>query len=139
MSPWAMAGPTVRNADVVDQHLDLVRRNGGADLAFDGGEPHLRLFDSRAGRTARVQPHLAGIHRGEEILAHQPRQAERRQEEGPEDQQHAPAMPQGPIQQADVAEPQGLEHRVEQIVAADEDALPAGASRLLSWISDPSR
>ena len=76
------------------------RRDDGADFALQIGEPDFGLFDARACRTARVQPHLAGIDRGEEILAHQPAQAERGDEESPERRQHAPAMPQRPIQQA---------------------------------------
>ena len=38
------------------------------------------------------------------------------------------AMPQGPIQQADVAEAEAFEQRVEQMVDAPEDALAAAAS-----------
>ena len=71
----------VRNADVVDDGIDLPRRDHFADLALDVGEDHLGLLQARAGRSARVQAHLAGIHRGEEIAADQRSQAKRCRDE----------------------------------------------------------
>ena len=59
--------------------VNLVGRNDVADFALDAGKPHFRLFNAGACRTARVQPHLAGVHGREEILAHQPDQARARQ------------------------------------------------------------
>ncbi len=53
------------------------------------GESHLRLFDARARGSARVQPHLAGVHVGKEILADQAGQAERSDEKRHEGRQHA--------------------------------------------------
>jgi hypothetical protein len=55
----------------------------GRDVGLDGfstlGEDPLGLLDPRAGRRADMQPDLAGIDGGEEILADQPEghQAER--------------------------------------------------------------
>ena len=90
--------PAVRDADVVDQHVDLVGRNDVADLAFDRGEARLGLLDARAGGTARMQPHLAGIDGGEEILADQPRPARATPTEKPMKRgEHRPAMPQRPV------------------------------------------
>src|SRR6266700_5692536 len=39
------ARPTVRNPDVIDQFVNLIRRDDVADFALDGGEPQLGLFD----------------------------------------------------------------------------------------------
>ena len=82
---------------------------------------------------ARVQPHLAGIDVGEEILADQPDQAQRGEAKHQESREHAPAMPQGPIEQAHVAEAEALEHAVEQMVAAPEQPCrrPCRLHRLL--------
>ena len=55
--------------------------------------------------------HLAGIHGGEEVLADQPDQAQRSDRKTPERGEHRRAMPQRPIEQADVAVAQPLEQR----------------------------
>ena len=44
-----------------------LRRNHVPDLVVDFREEHFGLFDARAGGRHGVQPHLPGIHRGEEI------------------------------------------------------------------------
>ena len=69
--------------------VDLVRRDDVADFAFDRGEPHFGLFDARAGGAARMQPHLAGIDIGKEILANQPEQAQARRQRADESREHA--------------------------------------------------
>ena len=61
-------GPTVRDADVVDQHLEFTRRNDGADFALDSGEAGFGFLEARAGGGARVEAHLAGIDVREEVL-----------------------------------------------------------------------
>ena len=69
--------PAIGDADIVDQHLQLLRRNDRADLTLQRGETQFGLFDSRSGGTARMETHLAGIDFWKEILADQSRQAER--------------------------------------------------------------
>ena len=63
--------PTVRNSNVVDQHLDLIGGNLGPNLPLDGDKTRFRFLDPRPRRTARVQAHLAGIDVREEVLTDQ--------------------------------------------------------------------
>ncbi len=60
-----------------------------------------------------MQFHLAGIHIGEKILANQPGETKGSDRNGHEGREDPAAMPQRPIQQADVAEAQALEQPVE--------------------------
>jgi len=46
------------DADVIDDVIDLARRDDLADLVFDIGEDGLRLFDARAGGRPGMQPQL---------------------------------------------------------------------------------
>ena len=48
-----------------------------ADFLLDIGEAHFGLLDASAAERSRVKTHLAGIHAGEEVLAHHPREPER--------------------------------------------------------------
>ncbi len=71
------AGPTVGNSDVIDQRIDLIGGDYLPDSTFDRREPKLGLLNAGPCRRARMKPHLAGIHIGEEILADQPDKAQR--------------------------------------------------------------
>ena len=64
----------VGEADVVEKHVDLVVADDLSNGGFNAGKIGLRGFNARAGRTANVQAHLAGIHLREEIFAQQGKQ-----------------------------------------------------------------
>src|SRR5579883_2587242 len=115
-------GPTVRDADVIDQHLDFIGRDYGADFVLEGSEADFGLFDARPGGPARVQAHLAGIDGREKVLADQQRETERSGEERAEGDERAAAMAQGPIEQPDVTVAKLFESMVEELMAAVKDA-----------------
>ena len=63
----------IREPDIVENRVQFRRGNHAANLGLHAGEDVLRLFDSSAGGTPDVQPHLSGVHIGKEILADEQR------------------------------------------------------------------
>ena len=78
----------IRQADIVENGIQLARSNHAAYLILDIGEDHLRTFDTGAGWSSRMQPDLPGINGGEEIAAHQVHQAERSKRKNQEAGEH---------------------------------------------------
>ena len=66
----------VRQPDVVDDVVELLRRDGPADDLLDEIELTRRLLDARAGLGAHMHQDLPGIHGGEKVLAQEREQAE---------------------------------------------------------------
>jgi hypothetical protein len=65
-----------RQADIVDDIVELIRRDGAAHGAFDQIEQARGLLDAGAGLGAHVHQDLAGIDIGKEILAEERPKAE---------------------------------------------------------------
>jgi len=53
--------------DIVEDQVELLRRDDTADLLFHLTEEHARLLDPRSRHGAYVQAELAGIHGGKEV------------------------------------------------------------------------
>ena len=66
-----------RQADIVDDVIELVGRDGAANGLLDEIKQAGCLFDARAWLGAHVHKDLAGIHRREEVLAQEWLQPER--------------------------------------------------------------
>ena len=66
-----------RQADIVDDGIQVARRNHFADVIFDLSEGLQRILDAGAGGQAGMQLHLSGIHRGEEVGTQERHQQER--------------------------------------------------------------
>ena len=65
-----------RQADIVDDVVELIGRNGLADGLLDQVEQPRRLLDAGAGLGAHVHQDLPGIDRREEVLAEKRPEAE---------------------------------------------------------------
>jgi hypothetical protein len=67
----------LRQADIVDDGIQVTRRNHFADVIFDLSESLQRILDAGTGRQSGVQFHLPGIYRGEEVGTQERHQQER--------------------------------------------------------------
>ena len=90
--------PTVRDADIVDEHIEFIRGNHRTDFLLELRESCLCFFDARARGAAGVKPHLPGIDVREEIFAHQPGQPQRRDGNHREGREDRTAMVQRPFE-----------------------------------------
>ena len=97
------AAPRVRDPDVVEDGVELAGGQRVANLLLDVGEPELGLLDARPRRRARVQPHGAGVHVGEEVAADHRHQQQRAERHGHEPDQHGRPLAERQVQQAHVA------------------------------------
>ena len=75
-------GERLRQPHVVEDHGPFAVGHDLADGVLDLAEDALGLLDPRAGGGADVQPELARVHRGEEVLAENGEQGQRTQGEG---------------------------------------------------------
>src|SRR4029077_13978859 len=116
------ASPAIYDPDVIDQGVHLVGRDHVSYFVFNRGEPYLGLFEAGARWSARIQAHLAGVNVGEEILTHQPCQAQRSDRNGHEGRENLRAMLQGPVQQPDVTEAKALEKPVKYAIDPPNEA-----------------
>ena len=93
----------VRQADVIDDGDDLfggkLLADGGVDVVAERGG----LFDARAGAGADVNLELAGVHRGEEVLAQKRRKSQRADGEEQEEDQKDRRVIHAQGQQAQIA------------------------------------
>ena len=71
-------------ADILDQRLDLARRDDAADLLLDLGETGGSLLDARADRSTNMHQDAAGIDLWKEIAAERGCQEERSRDEAQE-------------------------------------------------------
>ena len=123
------AAPGVRDPDVVEDGVDLAGRQRVANLLLDVGEPELGLLDARSRRRARVQPHLPGVHVGEEVAADHRDQQQRSERHRQNPISTGARLAERQVQQAHVAIAQPLEQPVHAAMEAPEKpraAVPAG-------------
>ena len=73
-----------RQADVVDDVVELIGRDGAAHGLFDEVEQPRRFLDAGAGLGANVHQDLPGIDRRKEVLAQERPEAERKHDTGKE-------------------------------------------------------
>ena len=115
-----------RDTDVVDDHLDLVGRDGLADHRFDLGVARFRLLDAGSGGRADVQAELSGVDRGEEVHTQQREQGERGEREPHECADDEPPVVQPPVERAGIGGLEPLEAAVEALVKGPEPAARGG-------------
>ena len=121
----------VGEPDVVDDGIHFA---GGMVLRISRSirtKSSLTLFQARPRRGARVQPHLPGIHRGEEVAADKTGQAQRAGDENRESGQHRSPMAEAPVEQAMVRLAHVLEPVIEKVVNGPDDPFPAGCFAVL--------
>src|SRR5580700_4130770 len=113
----------VRKAYVVQNGIQFAGCDDAAYLIFDVGEDHLRGFDARTCRSARVQPDLTRIDRWKEIAAHQKYQAKRSERKHQESRKDGGTVIQSPIQQSGVSGPKFYETSIEREVNAPNEGM----------------
>jgi hypothetical protein len=82
LSPNARLKPLL-GMPMLSMMVSISGRNDVADLALDIGENYFGPLHAGSGRRARVQAHLAGIHRWEEVAADEHGQRQRPGHESP--------------------------------------------------------
>src|SRR6185369_9882910 len=114
--------PAVRNAQVVEDRLELVLWDQLADRRLDVVGDARRLLDPRAGRRAQVEPDLAGVDAREEVAPEERSEAAREQAEREEADAEDAALLQERAERDRVGAADALELAVEGVVDALEDA-----------------
>ena len=109
-----------RQADVVDDAGEPVRRNDRADLLLDLIGEEGRFLDAGPGRGAHVDLDRRRIDQRKEILAKKRRKAKRQQRDADEPEGEREAAPQRQLQQAEIALPEPLEIGLESSLKAAE-------------------
>ncbi len=129
MSPCARAGQLLGIPMLSISMSISIRRNDGADLALERRESQFGFFNARACGPARVKAHLAGIDARERNLLRSASPIPATRRETPMNAARTrPRCRERPIQQPDIAVAQPLKKRVEQMVRAPDEPLPAAGA-----------
>ena len=92
----------VRQADIVVDSGHFTRRQRIPDIFLDARKNQLGLFNARSGRSPRMQPHLTGIHRREEVAPDEMDQPQRPEREQQKARQHRFPVIQCPVEQRSI-------------------------------------
>ena len=105
-----------RQADIVDDGVELVGGNDPADAVLDMVEQRRRLLDPGADGRADVEADLPRIDRGEEIAAQHRHQRERHQHHDHEADDEGPPPGEGEGEQPGIIAPHRLEPALETML-----------------------
>ena len=110
----------IRDADVVENAAEFVRRDNFVDDAVDLAGEAFGFLDARAGGRAQVQQELPGIHAREKVPAERFREQPRADAKREEENDEGPAVFKAACQQGAIAAAKTVKALFKKILEADE-------------------
>ena len=133
----------IREADVVENDVDLVFADDLPDRMFDLGEIALRILEPRGGRRPDMQTHLAGVYLREKVLTKLRKKRQRTSHQQDEEHAHDAGARDTKGDAVAIALAQPVEASFETVVDRAENielrARRRGVRGCLAWPSSEER